>query len=116
METHGSVCGIGNAMPSRELLGGGDAAADTLFAGPSTMHARCRAFDWATTPLGPVTGWPQSLRTVAGLVLGAGYPTILLWGPDLVQLYNDGYVPFLGAKHPAGLGRPRTRSGPRSAT
>lgn len=29
-------------------------------------------------------------ETAAGLVLSAGFPMILLWGPDLVQLYNDG--------------------------
>jgi PAS domain S-box-containing protein len=31
---------------------------------------------------------------------------ILLWGAELVQLYNDGYVPLLGAKHPTALGQP----------
>ena len=29
---------------------------------------------------------------------------VLLWGPDLIQVYNDGYIPFLDAKHPQGLG------------
>ena len=81
-------------------------AGEAVFPGASEMAARCRAFDWAATPLGPVAGWTPSLRTAAGLVLGAGFPMILLWGPALVQLYNDAYVPFLAAKHPGGLGRP----------
>ncbi|MDQ6827364.1 MAG: PAS domain-containing protein, partial [Gemmatimonadota bacterium] len=72
------------------------------------MRARCRAFDWSATPLGATTEWPQSLRTIAATVLGSGFPMVLLWGPELIQLYNDGYVAFLAAKHPGGLGQ-RTR-------
>ena len=74
-----------------------------LFAGPGEMRARCRALDWAATSLGPVERWPASLRTVVGLVLAAPTPMILLWGPELVQIYNDGYAAIMGAKHPAGL-------------
>jgi hypothetical protein len=42
-----------------------------LFAGPGEMAARCRAFDWSSTPLGPVEQWPQSLRTMAAAVLAS---------------------------------------------
>ena len=31
---------------------------------------------------------------------------ILLWGPELIQIYNDGYREVMGAKHPAGLAMP----------
>ncbi len=85
---------------------GADAAAARLFAGPGEMRARCRAFDWAATPLDRVDAWSQSLRTTAATVLACGFPNILLWGPELVQLYNDAYVPLLGVKHPEGLGMP----------
>ena len=81
-------------------------APDELFAGPGEMRARCRALDWQATPLGRVEAWPASLRTVAGLVLAAPTAMIVLWGPELVQLYNDGYRAVMGAKHPAGLGQP----------
>jgi signal transduction histidine kinase len=70
------------------------------------MGRRCREMDWAATPLGPVEEWPQSLRTAAGMVLASAFPSIVLWGPDLIQIYNDGYIPVHGAKHPGGLGRP----------
>jgi PAS domain-containing protein len=70
------------------------------------MRAHCRAFDWAATPLGPADAWPPALRTAAAVALGSGFPAVLLWGPALVQLYNDRYVPLLGEKHPAGLGQP----------
>jgi hypothetical protein len=35
---------------------------DAVFPGASAMAARCRAFDWASTPLGPVERWSASLR------------------------------------------------------
>ena len=31
---------------------------------------------------------------------------MLWWGSELTTLYNDGYLPMLGNKHPASLGRP----------
>ncbi len=70
------------------------------------MSGRVRAHDWAATPLGPIEGWPQSLRTVVSLMLEARQPIYVAWGPELTSLYNDGYIPILGAKHPAGLGKP----------
>ena len=30
----------------------------------------------------------------------------VFWGPELVAIYNDAYVPMLGAKHPAAMGMP----------
>ncbi|HWJ23747.1 MAG TPA: PAS domain-containing protein [Gemmatimonadaceae bacterium] len=81
-------------------------SATAIFAGSGEMRALCRDLDWAATPLGPVEQWPQSLRTSAATVLATGFPGIVLWGPQLVQIYNDGYVPFLGVKHPWGLGKP----------
>jgi PAS domain S-box-containing protein len=83
---------------------GNDAAA--FFAGPGEMRALCRAFDWGSTALGPVEGWPRSLRTTAGIVLGSRNPMFLFWGPELVQLYNDAYRPSLGegGRHPRALG------------
>lgn len=65
-----------------------------------------RTHDWASTPLGPMEQWPQSLRTTVSVVLYSAFPTIVLWGPDLVQVYNDGYRLLMGAKHPTGLGQP----------
>jgi signal transduction histidine kinase len=77
-----------------------------VFAGGGEMGRLCREKNWADTPLGPVDGWPQSLRTAAGMVLTSGFPSIVLWGPKLVQVYNDGYIPITGAKHPWALGVP----------
>ena len=81
-------------------------AAERLFAGPGELRALCRAHDWSTTPLGPVATWSSSLRTAVQLVLAHPFPNVVLWGPDLAQIYNDGYRSLMGGKHPAGLGQP----------
>ena len=72
----------------------------SVFAGGGGMGALMRAFDWASSPLGPVSQWPQSLRTTVGIVLANPFPMLIWWGPDLRHLYNDAYLPILGAKHP----------------
>ena len=73
--------------------------------GAGEMRARCRTLDWATTKLGAVVTWSPSLRTAAQMMLASPFPNIILWGPDLIQLYNDGYRALMGNKHPAGLGQ-----------
>ena len=62
--------------------------------------------DWSMTPLGPRETWPSSLKTMIGVMLGSRFPMMLGWGPDLLEFYNDAYVPVLGVKHPASLGAP----------
>ena len=65
-----------------------------------------QSHDWATSPLGPPAGWPQELKTVAGLMLRSKTAVFLAWGPELCMLYNDACLNILGQKHPASLGRP----------
>lgn len=74
--------------------------------GGGEMGALIRAHDWVGTPLGPVAAWSPGLRAAVQTVLDAPFPQIVLWGPDLRQLYNDGYRALMGSKHPAGLGQP----------
>ncbi|MEO7103217.1 MAG: ATP-binding protein [Gemmatimonadaceae bacterium] len=70
--------------------------AQSLFSGPGEMLARCRAFDWASTPLGPVSTWSLSLRTIVSAAMESRHPMFLWWGPDLIQIFNDGYLPSFG--------------------
>ncbi|MFH5924818.1 PAS domain-containing hybrid sensor histidine kinase/response regulator [Roseomonas xinghualingensis] len=70
------------------------------------MGALIRAHDWSSTPLGQPEGWPQSLKTLVGVMLGSKQPMFLVWGPERLLLYNDGYSEILATKHPAALGRP----------
>ena len=60
-----------------------------LFDGPGDVRACCRAFDWASTPLGAVTGWSPSLQTTLRILFSCRHPMFLFWGPSLVQFYND---------------------------
>jgi PAS domain S-box-containing protein len=80
------------ARPEDWLLGGGE------------MGRFVRAMDWSKTELGPIDSWPQSLRTTVSLCLASNFPISLVWGPGHVQLYNDGYWPICGAKHPQAMG------------
>jgi signal transduction histidine kinase len=64
-------------------------------------------FDWARTPLGPGSEWPDSLKAPVRILLTSGFPMWMAWGPELTMLYNDGYAQTtLGKKHPWALGRP----------
>ena len=77
---------------------------EVVLAGGGEMGALMRSMDWAATALGPVEGWPQSLRTSVSTCLNSRFPIMLFWGSDLVQLYNDAYRPILGNKHPSAMG------------
>jgi PAS domain S-box-containing protein len=83
----------------------GLAAAPAFLQGSDAISALMRAQDWQASPLGPPTAWPQSLRSVVGLMLGSKFPMFVAWGPELGFLYNEPYAEILGAKHPAALGR-----------
>ncbi|OLS62613.1 hybrid sensor histidine kinase/response regulator [Pseudomonas putida] len=69
------------------------------------MSEALRCFDWSTTSLGPLHRWPNSLRIAVDLMLASRFPSCLVWGSDMVTLYNDAFVPILGTK-PSPLGRP----------
>jgi len=64
-----------------------------------------RAKDWSETPLGPLFGWPQSLRSAISICLGSRFPIVIYWGAEFVVLYNDAYAQILGSKHPQALGK-----------
>ena len=73
--------------------------------GGGEMGRLIRAMDWSRTPLGPIALWPQSLRTTVNLCLASDLPICIIWGPDLVQIYNDGYRVICGEKHPRSMGQ-----------
>ena len=77
-----------------------------FFPGNSEMARRMREFDWSITPLGPVESWPQSLLASIRLMLNSRYPMFVWWGRELINFYNDAYIPVLGTRHPAALGQP----------
>ncbi len=80
-------------------------AETSVFHGGGDVGARMRAHGWQHTPLGPVAGWPASLKTLVGVMLGAKQPMFTVWGPELTLLYNDAYRAILGNKDQDALGR-----------
>ncbi len=74
--------------------------------GGGEMGRRIRMHDWSKSPLGPPERWAQSLRSVVSIMLNSKFPMFVAWGPDLAFLYNDGYRPIFGARHPQALGLP----------
>jgi two-component sensor histidine kinase/PAS domain-containing protein len=83
-------------MPhSRDFLQGG-----------GQMGQAIRATDWSQTPLGVPENWPGALKTCLGIMLSSSQPMWVWWGPQLINFYNDAYLPIIGDKHPGALGRP----------
>jgi PAS domain S-box-containing protein len=80
--------------------------------GGGVLGALIRTHDWAATPLGPLQGWPAALRTLVDLVIHSPLPMAVLWGPDLIQVYNDGYAAICGPRHPQALGQPHRPTWP----
>jgi PAS domain S-box-containing protein len=76
------------------------AATHLDFLDNSEMGRRTRAYDWSRTSLGPISSWPQSLKTTVGILLRSPVPIVLLWGQDGVMIYNDAYSGFAGGRHP----------------
>ena len=74
--------------------------------GGGEMGALLRSMRWDSTPVGPIDGWPQSLKTALSILLSQRTPVFIFWGPEHIQFYNDAYRPILGtAKHPAAMGQ-----------
>ena len=75
-------------------------------AGGGEMGALMRSTDWRRTIFGPVSDWPQSLRTAISMMLESRFAMVVAWGPEFRFFYNDRYRPVLGTKHPSALGTP----------
>ena len=80
---------------------------DLFLQGGGQAGRAIRSIDWAATPLGPPGDWPAALKTAVSLMLNSSAPVYIAWGEELLSLYNDGYLAFLGEK-PMGLGKPFT--------
>ena len=78
----------------------------------SDAQALIARLDWANSPLGAASTWPQSLRTAVDIVIHSPMPMLLLWGPQLTQIYNDGFALLAGSKHPHAFGQPTHQTWP----
>lgn len=78
------------------------------------MGELIRSHDWASTSMGAIDTWPQSLLTTLSILLHSQFPMFLWWGNDLIQFYNDAFRPSLGVdgRHPQALGQKAVDSWP----
>ena len=73
---------------------------------PGECARLVESLDWAGTSLGPVERWSAALRATVADILHSRQPMLLFWGPDLIQIYNDAFVPSFGrGKHPEAMGQ-----------
>jgi len=90
-----AMAGIRRGQQARDanwLTGGGECG------------ALIRAYDWASTPLGPLEFWPDTVRVTVTNIVNSPVAKVLMWGPDHVMIYNDAYRSIAGEKHPGALG------------
>ena len=76
-----------------------------FLAGVGEMARLIAEFDWSKTPIGPIDGWPSSIKSTLAWILRSPVPIVTLWGETGVMLYNDAYAEFAGARHPEILGK-----------
>ncbi|KAF3918212.1 hypothetical protein ABW20_dc0107375 [Dactylellina cionopaga] len=65
-----------------------------------------RDFDWGSTSLGPIEGWPQCLRTSVVQMCASCFPSTLYYGPDFTLIYNEAFSNMMATLHPWSLGKP----------
>ena len=82
-----------------------DSNPESLIRSKNRMAELIRAHDWSSTPLGPIEDWSEALLLSVNLMLSCAFPSLVFWGKELVQLYNDAFIPLLAERHPSGLGQ-----------
>ena len=92
-------------ISSLPLAKGAAAAREPFAHNRSVMADKVRSFDWSKTPLGPLADWPVSLRTAVGIVLDSPEVRVLLWGAEMITIYNDAAFTILGDIGTSGLGQ-----------
>ncbi|KAA6462103.1 PAS domain S-box protein [Acidobacteria bacterium AB60] len=82
------------------------ACAPARIVGAGRMAERTRAHDWELTSLGPIADWPDALVVLVNAMLANQHPSMLFWGDDLLQFFNDAAIPIVGAdKQATALGQ-----------
>jgi PAS domain S-box-containing protein len=87
--------------PSQDWLIGAGEIADLI-----------RSMDWSATPLGARDEWPPSLRTAVNLILASRFPMAVLWGRELIMIYNEGYRTMAADQHPRAMGKSNRETWP----
>src|SRR6202046_4239699 len=80
-------------------------SAKSRILGTGEMAELVRAYDWSSSPLGPIASWSKELVTIVNLTLASSSPARTMWGSDFILIYNDAYRPIPGPRHPFALGK-----------
>lgn len=103
-ERGGAIQAVHAGIRAKRLMAG--LSGTEFLAGGGEMGALTRAHDWNSSTLGAAENWPQSLRAMIRLMLNTRHPMLILWGPDLIQFYNDAFKETMGPeRHPSALGQ-----------
>lgn len=78
----------------------------SLILSDGIMADRIQAHAWEATPLGALQTWSSTLIATLNLILSSPVPIQLLWGRELIVLYNDAFSQQLGLMDAEALGRP----------
>jgi PAS domain S-box-containing protein len=68
------------------------------------MSTLMQQIEWSATVLGASETWSASLRTAVRICFTLPLPTIVVWGADLVPIYNDAFRDLLDV--PLAIGQP----------
>jgi hypothetical protein len=86
---------------------GPDASDHAIFGADPEVGGDLAQVDWAATPLGSPSEWPQSLQTAVSILLSSRFSMWMAWGPELTFFCNAAYRrDTLASKYPWALGRP----------
>ena len=77
----------------------------TLFQTGGDIAARMAVKEWALTPFGLPSSWPQSLRAIVRVMLTSRYAMWMALGARPDVFCNDAYLPTLGVKEFWALGQ-----------
>lgn len=84
-----------------------------LFAGAGATREAFRGHDWSASALGLQADWPSALSSSVLHILWSAFPNLVLWGPDLLVLYNDAYLDLIGDGSESSIGLPVREVWPR---
>lgn len=62
--------------------------------------------DWANTTVGPIESWDPLMRQMFSTILSSEEPRVLIWGNDMLNLYNVHAKFVYGDTFPGSLGVP----------
>jgi PAS domain S-box-containing protein len=69
------------------------------------MADSIRRFPWESTTVGAISAWSETLLCAVNMILESQFPMLLLWGPEMILIYNDACIPLLWGRHPRALGQ-----------